>query len=353
MDLFKSIRKLRVVALFLFALPAVAIFGSLIFHNYLVSFNFSKNINFNFAQNKPGNSIEILCTSENEYCQNLKLEKIYNLNECYKYEVLETYLDNYGKEVKISKSLINSLKMDNFDGEKLFYKAELTNKLNRTCILNSKNEFFYNIFPFFFEKIHDLKSIQNITLGTSTTVNPFIYGETSISNIAKRFPVNLIFKSLLYLGIACMVFYWIYYNKIYNILTNNNKYCFFFIFGILSAIFLLLHVIFLGWKFETDFLTRLRRLYVVFFILFELLAQSFLIRKLFLIKDSLKTLVNYKVIYLKLYFVLIVCSSTFIILVTLIFYDLGSKIDYILEWNYFVILLIFYLLSFLMWKKTN
>ena len=30
MDLFKSIRKLRVVALFLFALPAVAIFGSLI-----------------------------------------------------------------------------------------------------------------------------------------------------------------------------------------------------------------------------------------------------------------------------------------------------------------------------------
>ena len=150
-----------------------------------------------------------------------------------------------------------------------------------------------------------------------------------------------------------MVFYWIYYNKIYNILTNNNKYCFFFIFGLLSAIFLLLHVIFLGWKFETDFLTRLRRLYVVFFILFELLAQSFLIRKLFLIKDSLKTLVNYKVIYLKLYFVLIVCSSTFIILVTLIFYDLGSKIDYILEWNYFVILLIFYLLSFLMWKKVN
>ena len=91
-----------------------------------------------------------------------------------------------------------------------------------------------------------------------------------------------------------------------------------------------------------------------FFLFFlELLAQSFLIRKLFLIKDSLKTFINYKVIYLKLYFVLIICSCTFIILVTLIFYDLESKIDYILEWNYFVILLIFYLLSFLMWKKTN
>ena len=34
------------------------------------------------------------------------------------------------------------------------------------------------------------------------------------------------------------------------------------------------------------------------------------------------------------------------------FYDLDSKVDYILEWNYFLILLFFYLLSFFMWKKN-
>ena len=33
-------------------------------------------------------------------------------------------------------------------------------------------------------------------------------------------------------------------------------------------------------------------------------------------------------------------------------WDLDSKIDYILEWNYFLILLIFYLLSSIMWKKN-
>ena len=148
-----------------------------------------------------------------------------------------------------------------------------------------------------------------------------------------------------------MIFYWIYFNKIFNTLNKKKKINFFFLFGILSAIFLLLHVIFLGWKFVSDFFTKLRRTYVVFFIFFELLAQSFLIRKLFLIKNSLKTYINYKVIYLKLYFVLIICLSSFIILLTLVFYDLKPNIDYILEWNYFVVLLIFYLLTFLMWKR--
>ena len=351
MELLKSIRKLRIVALLLFVLPSIAIFGSLFFHNYLVSFSFSKDVNFNFSKNSPGGLIEVLCTEENNFCQKLDFKKFNHLDECYKNSVSQKYFDNFGNEIKVSKSLINSLKINNFEGEKLFYRAQLTNKLSKTCILNSSSFFSYKIFPLFFEKIYDLKYDKKVTLGTSTTVNPFIYGETSISNIAKRYPVNLIFKTLLYLGIACMIFYWIFYNKIFNILINKKKLNFFFIFGILSAIFLLLHVIFLGWIFENEFLTKLRRTYVIFFILFELLAQSFLIRKLFLIKDTIKDYVHLKVIYLKLYFVSIICSSTLLILIILFFKDLGSKTDYILEWNYFVILLVFYLLSFLMWKK--
>ena len=345
MDLLKNIKKLRVTALLLFVLPTVAIFGSLIFHNYLVSFNFFKNIDFKFNKNTPGETIDILCTPENEYCLNLKLDRVDNLNECYVNEVDLKYLDDLGREYgaygTVNKSLIDKLKMNNFDGRKLFVRAEITNKLSETCILNSESLFFYKIFPLFFEKMFHFKFEKRIILGTSETVNPFIYGETSISNIVKRFPINLIFKSLLYFSVAFMIFYWTYFNN------------FFFLFGIFSAIFLLLHVIFLGWKFESDFFTKLRRTYIVFFIFFELLAQSFLIRKLFLIKNSLKTYINYKVIYLKLYFVLIICLCSFTILLTLIFYDLKPNIDYILEWNYFVVLLIFYLLTFFMWKRIN
>ena len=59
--LLKSIRKLRIVALFLFIFPAFAIIGSLVIHNYLVSFKYSKDTNYNFETNLSGSSIEILC----------------------------------------------------------------------------------------------------------------------------------------------------------------------------------------------------------------------------------------------------------------------------------------------------
>lgn len=352
MDLFKSIKKLRLVALLLFIFPTIAIVGSLISHNYLISFNFSKNLNFNFSKNIPGENVVILCTTENECNENLEFNRINNLNECYVNQVDVKYIDDLGRVYDIvDETLIEKFK-NSLDGRNLFISAEITNRLDKGCILNSESLFFYKIFPFFFEKIYDLKYEVGINLGTSETVNPFIYGETSISNIVKRFPINLIFKSFLYFGVVFMIFYWIYYNKIFNILNNQKKFNFFFLFGILSAIFLLLHVIFLGWKFESDVLNKLRRTYVIFFIFFELLAQSFLIRKLFIIKNSIKTYINYKIIYLKLLFVLTICFTTLIILLFLIFYDLKPHIDYILEWNYFVVLLIFYLLSFLMWKKN-
>ena len=150
-----------------------------------------------------------------------------------------------------------------------------------------------------------------------------------------------------------MIFYWIYYNKILRKIINYPQNFYFFIFGILSAFFLLLHVFFLGWIFESEFLTKLRRTFVIFFIFFEVLAQAFLIRKIFFCKDKIKNYLFMMIVYAKLFFVSLICSATVIILSILMIFDLSSKIDYILEWNYFLILLFFYYLSFLMWKKTN
>ncbi len=148
-----------------------------------------------------------------------------------------------------------------------------------------------------------------------------------------------------------MLFYWIYYNNIIKKLTRYTKNYYFFIFGILSASFLFLHIFFLGWTFESEFLTKLRRTFIVFFILFEILSQAFLIKKLLSIKDEFSKFFHSLIIILKLIFVIFICASSILILSILIFYDLSSKFDYILEWNYFLILLFFYFLSFLMWKK--
>jgi len=149
-----------------------------------------------------------------------------------------------------------------------------------------------------------------------------------------------------------MMFYWIYYNSIIKNLSNYKKNYFFSIFGILSAIFLFFHVLFLGWTFENEFLSKLRRTFIVFFIFFEILAQFFLIKKILSIRERFIKYFNSTIIFLKLVFVVMICSASILIISILIFYELSSKMDYILEWNYFLILLIFYFLSFLMWKKN-
>ena len=72
-----------------------------------------------------------------------------------------------------------------------------------------------------------------------------------------------------------------------------------------------------------------------------------------ILKDKYIEFLKRSIIYFKLIFVIFICSSSLIILTILAFYNFSPKVDYILEWNYFLILLIFYFLSYLMWKKTN
>jgi len=58
-------------------------------------------------------------------------------------------------------------------------------------------------------------------------------------------------------------------------------------------------------------------------------------------------------IKLKVLFIYVVVILSFIVILILVFYDLSSRIDYILEWNYFLGLLFYYLLSSVMLKKIK
>jgi hypothetical protein len=92
---------------------------------------------------------------------------------------------------------------------------------------------------------------------------------------------------------------------------------------------------------------------LVLFIIFEILAQFFLTRRLYLNFNKFDKYISQKILNIKIIFVsLIVISSVFIISI-LSFNNLDSKVDYILEWNYFALLLFFYLLSALMWRKRD
>ena len=352
MEVKNSIRRLRKIALLLFILSTIGLLGSLVIHNYLVSFDFSYSVNYDIEKNIPGNSTKILCNEENNYCQDIGLDRFKSLDKCYKYEVLETFVAESGKyiDVKVGETL--SDKHIKKYKEKILLKIEILNKFNERCILNKNKMVFYKIFPLFYETIYKIKNHNNTTLGTSDPVNPLLNGETSISNIVKRFPISYFFKPILYLAVILMIFYWVYYNTIIKNLFNSKSNYYFFTFGILSASFLFLHVLFLGWTFENEILTKLRRSLVIFFILFEVLAQTFLVRQIFSIKDKINNYLNLIIVYLKFIFVFLVCFTSITILIILIFYNLDAKFDYILEWNYFLLLLIFYFLSFLMWKKN-
>ena len=85
-----------------------------------------------------------------------------------------------------------------------------------------------------------------------------------------------------------MIFYWKNYNFLFKKILNKEK-NYFFYFGIFSAIFLFLHVLFLGMEIENKIFAQLRRSIMVFFILSELFAQISLTRQLFKCSQTLTT----------------------------------------------------------------
>ena len=153
--------------------------------------------------------------------------------------------------------------------------------------------------------------------------------------------------------IIIMIIYWILNNKIFNQIIKSKKTNLFLYFGILSAIFLFFHVLLLGSNIENELFQKIRRTIIVLFILFEVLGQIFLTKNLYTYKNNFYNYARIKIIFLKVIFVSLVLLVTLSVFFILTFYNLPSKVDYILEWNYFAALLIYYFLSSIMWKNVR
>ena len=345
MLIYRSINFLRRTALLLFIVPLIGLIGSLLVHNYLVSYKYLYEDIIPFKKIEPGATYKQICSEENNWCGNLK--KTLSLDQCLKFSISKDFYSKDGL-IKLSDSEAEK-KID--DNLAVIFKYTISDELSKSCILNSKTYYYlYQIFPNFFEYLAERK---NFSFGTSYSVNPLIYGETSISNIVKRYPIKFIFKPLMFFSVFLMIIYWSLYNKVLNDIFQIKRTNVFLIFGILSAIFLFLHVYFLGEKYEAEIFNKIRRSYIVFFILFEILAQAYLLKIIWKKRNDLKDYFHQRILISKLSFVIFVAVSSFIILTILIFKNLSAKVDYILEWNYFLILLIYYFLSFLIWKKSS
>ena len=80
-------------------------------------------------------------------------------------------------------------------------------------------------------------------IGRSAFSIPYLDGSLSISRASRTFPQYLIFKPAMIITSITLYYYWENNNK----LINHYK---FKTFGILSAVFLAIHSIFLGKKFD-------------------------------------------------------------------------------------------------------
>ena len=150
-----------------------------------------------------------------------------------------------------------------------------------------------------------------------------------------------------------MVKYWLYNKKIIEFFDENHKNIKKIIFfGIASAVALSIHSIFLGIKFDNDLYKLFRRVIMLSFIIFEIVAQAYLVSTFYSFKDKLSNLINRKILILK---ALLVSILTIVALLSLpILLDKGNtQFKHSLEWNYFVGVILFYLLTRLLWKRTT
>ena len=190
-------------------------------------------------------------------------------------------------------------------------------------------------------------------IGRSGFTIPYLDGSISISRASRTFPQYLIFKPSMIITGILLIYYWNYNNNLICKLrdTENFKYKF-RLFGILSAAFLIIHSIFLGVKFDIQLYKLFRRVVLLLFIIFELIAQGMLVYYLFSIKEKILDLTNKKILFIKIFLVsilVIVAIASLPILVT----KGNTHFKHGLEWNYFVGVITFYLLTFFFWRRTT
>ena len=182
----------------------------------------------------------------------------------------------------------------------------------------------------------------------------------SISRTARVFPTYLVFKPAMFLTSFLLIKYWFFNRDIILQLNGGHRHIKKIVnFGVASAIALTLHSIFLGVKFDYDLYKLFRRVIMLMFIIFEIVAQVYLVIILYSFRDKLTTYINPNILKMKIILVSVL-SVVAVISVPIIslpgndFMGFNLKFfKHALEWDYFIGVISFYLLTFFMWKKIK
>ena len=204
-----------------------------------------------------------------------------------------------------------------------------------------------NICLILITNFHQFFNLEDVVLPTI----PYIDGGVSISRTARVFPTYLIFKPAMFVTAFFLIQYWRFNPDLMGKISPHLNYKkIFLFFGIGSAIFLVLHSIFLGVKFDNNFYKLFRRVLVLTFIIFEVIAQTILVINFYKIKEQIKKLISARILNIK---IVLVSALIVVALISIPFLasEGYSSFKHALEWNYFMGVITFYLLTFFFWKK--
>ena len=351
MDYFIFTKKIKIYSIFAVLLPIIAFSLCILLYSILgnyITYTFPKNIEWK-------NNQSTLYKWNWRKIENNK-KNLFSFTNCYEVMIdKHVVLKNGNEFIDYNQKLLNdALKNDKVKG---FYWKKTEIK-NNSCIKNKPVIYTilkkYPKFDIFLSNIQ-----QTYTRGFSEIKNPFLYGEVSISRTARYFPASLIFKPLIVLSAVCLIFYWLNNLKVFRLLRKDlssklyEKNNIFFIFGFLSAIFLILHSIFLGIENQSEIFKFFRKFIIIFFILFEVTAQILLTFSLYKNKTKLNKIINFTILKAKIVYVAIILFITIISVYILSFENPSTSFKNTLEWNYFIFLLFYYILSYFMWRKKT
>ena len=189
-------------------------------------------------------------------------------------------------------------------------------------------------------------------IGKSGFSIPYLDGSLSISRASRTYPQYLIFKPSMIFTAIILYYYWVNNNNLLNKMKNTKVDYKFKRFGILSAVFLVIHSIFLGIKFDIQIYKLMRRVILLLFIIFEIIAQGLLVYHFYKIKEKLNNLINHKILIFKIILVSVLTIVAILSLPILVTKG-NTHFKHALEWNYFVGVISFYMLSRFFWRRTT
>jgi hypothetical protein len=337
------IKKIKLFTLIAFLLPLITINLCLVTYKILGSYDVYPSFNWDNKNIK---------VSQEEYDKIILNTETRTFKNCPEFQFDDYLVNTEGQVLKSIKKIETKYK------NKVSHRIKKqNNKINERCIKNSY--LLYNFIKIdFLDKLLVIASDKGKSgKGFARVKNPYLYGEVSISRTARFFPAILIFKPFIILSAIFLFFYWKNNLNLFKELESNNIMLksskTFFYLGIFSCLFLMLHATFLGLNIDSQIFKLFRKVIIILFIVFELFAQIFLTKNLFKFRNKLKEYIKSPILKLKIIFVTFVILITVILLSLLIWGDLSSDFKNIAEWNYFSFLLLYYFLSFLLWKDQK